>query len=1144
MELKNFFAQDDQGNALADATCYLYQRGTESLAAQLVKANGVTLDNPFSTDLNGLIQFAAPNGLYDIRVVKGARDFRLALQFNDVDDTRLAAEAAASRAEMAKDAAQLSAGIYVDIAAGLAATATSSNKYFNVPSPDSKEHLILYLNNSGVELELKRYPSTKAVETLQALPPRVVDIEEAYTEVAVREDFSRPRTSVFTADSGSFFGFAFQLQGLTATANYLDVHGHNVNANAKITLRIISRAVASLNSNAVPGTLAGDAVLQSHQYFAAEFLNTTSIQTLRLPYDEISISPDRIYFAEVKGLAEDGSPGSFGFGRAADSGAESVPLAGWYFSTILPGGTSVISTTARYSFTLGRLKKAMPAYALNDDFGVLQKDVEGIGALTLGSELQVFARWPAPLHFAGAGFSSWAFGVVPTSPKVDRIEVQVDELNYNANLTLDLWFRPIGSAYVGPPSAANGDVNALSKSYPVSDFGNTALTQVIELPFAEVTVPADNYLIIELRGLVAGGGAGRLGMGRFNNVTGITQIVRGYYRQGANGWLAIADTGLAATVAVRVFHHQLLLDGQKIVNLPQEESIVQLTELLTELRPAPRFSRTANNQFPATGNFKWWSAGFDGDNGVWDYLTLFNSIGLLSAATFELTLYRRATGYVGAPGSAGDTLIFQRVYTSTELNIISDVQDLMFTFDPVTTAVGETLVWVMKAFNADSASINIGMGRRDGESTAVQIQKGYYALSGTWLAVTTAGVTLASAAGAHVRAAKPPELPASGVEFDLVDGADVTLTVSGQSVIGEGFLTVAGVKTPISFTQAVTLPAAGSERFDLLVLNKSTRAVSLVAGTSRTGIDGIEYIPALPTGTLKLGVVLAKTALYVCSAAGFDGLMKIGREGEYIRLRERNRKALRKVAGKLVRGLPIKLAAYGDSIDAIQSVSGLGSVPYTANGATRDRPEYYFTNYAADTVAAIDRYDFGDGAGAVHCKEGRAWRLVEHLEQVYGSVVSYLNFGAGSTTSAATEFNGRWPERLAAVVAAAPDLAIISFGMNELGSTSTYDNVVAIAQALQAAGADVVIQGVPRINVAHGATVTTWRFTNAELERAALALGAAYVPSTWIADDRNLGGMGVPANALCATNKLTGYNHPGIYELKRYGESLVDLTGL
>ena len=77
MELKNFFAQDEQGNLLGGATCYLYARGTENLAAGLQAANGTALANPFTADATGLIQFAAANGLYDLRVVKNARDYRV-----------------------------------------------------------------------------------------------------------------------------------------------------------------------------------------------------------------------------------------------------------------------------------------------------------------------------------------------------------------------------------------------------------------------------------------------------------------------------------------------------------------------------------------------------------------------------------------------------------------------------------------------------------------------------------------------------------------------------------------------------------------------------------------------------------------------------------------------------------------------------------------------------------------------------------------------------------------------------------------------------------------------------------------------------------------------------------------------------------
>ncbi|VVN93288.1 hypothetical protein [Pseudomonas fluorescens] len=167
MELKNFVAQDEQGNALPGATCFLYARGTETLASGIVKANGIVLANPFTADGDGLIQLAAPNGLYDLRVVLGMRDYRLPVQFNDVTESVAAAEASANRAETARDVAEMSAGVFPTIAAGLAATAL--NHYFSVPSAESNEYLILYQNVAGGEIEIKRFPSTKAVSDIRKL---------------------------------------------------------------------------------------------------------------------------------------------------------------------------------------------------------------------------------------------------------------------------------------------------------------------------------------------------------------------------------------------------------------------------------------------------------------------------------------------------------------------------------------------------------------------------------------------------------------------------------------------------------------------------------------------------------------------------------------------------------------------------------------------------------------------------------------------------------------------------------------------------------------------------------------------------------------------------------------------------------------
>lgn len=164
MELKTYFAQDEFGNVLPDATCYLYQRGTENLIAGLLKPNGEGLTNPFKAGADGKTQFAVANGIYDLRVVSGARDYRVSVQSNDVTADVAAAAASANRAEAARDAAQLSSGIYPTIEKGL--LATGLDKYFSVPSADAKEYLILYRNSGGVAVESKRYPSVELVNDI------------------------------------------------------------------------------------------------------------------------------------------------------------------------------------------------------------------------------------------------------------------------------------------------------------------------------------------------------------------------------------------------------------------------------------------------------------------------------------------------------------------------------------------------------------------------------------------------------------------------------------------------------------------------------------------------------------------------------------------------------------------------------------------------------------------------------------------------------------------------------------------------------------------------------------------------------------------------------------------------------------------
>lgn len=167
MELKNFFAQDDQGNALPGAACYVYQRGTESPVVGLQKANGVSLLNPFKADEGGRIQFAAPNGLYDLRVVHGARDYRIPVQLNDLGEGIAAVRAAADRAEAARDISLQEAGSADSVEEGL--NKTTDGESFQVLSPGAGDYLITYLNQAGNAVELNRYPTANAVEGIRSL---------------------------------------------------------------------------------------------------------------------------------------------------------------------------------------------------------------------------------------------------------------------------------------------------------------------------------------------------------------------------------------------------------------------------------------------------------------------------------------------------------------------------------------------------------------------------------------------------------------------------------------------------------------------------------------------------------------------------------------------------------------------------------------------------------------------------------------------------------------------------------------------------------------------------------------------------------------------------------------------------------------
>lgn len=83
MEIKNYVAQDDQGNILPGAVCRVYIAGTSTLADPLIDVNGNPLGNPFDAGPNGLVQFGAADGEYDLVIAWGGRSQRIRVQCLD-----------------------------------------------------------------------------------------------------------------------------------------------------------------------------------------------------------------------------------------------------------------------------------------------------------------------------------------------------------------------------------------------------------------------------------------------------------------------------------------------------------------------------------------------------------------------------------------------------------------------------------------------------------------------------------------------------------------------------------------------------------------------------------------------------------------------------------------------------------------------------------------------------------------------------------------------------------------------------------------------------------------------------------------------------------------------------------------------------
>ncbi|NSZ06412.1 hypothetical protein G6M14_08570 [Agrobacterium tumefaciens] len=385
--------------------------------------------------------------------------------------------------------------------------------------------------------------------------------------------------------------------------------------------------------------------------------------------------------------------------------------------------------------------------------------------------------------------------------------------------------------------------------------------------------------------------------------------------------------------------------------------------------------------------------------------------------------------------------------------------------------------------------------------------------------------------------------PTSGIS-PVLPTLDQYLTDVTLVRVSDGATLVQGTDYVVYPDQgAVGLPASGtpfdvnytitghSQRYDMVSFNPTTKAVVVTKGGDRVR-DPDYYAAVAPAGNIPLyRAFITRYGVDLIPIMHHRRMLRDDLKSDYAARMAYNRSCLPKTLKSLRSGNAVKLIGYGDSITAI---GGGGIEP---DGAVRDMASW-ISGMPADTKATIPTYDGAGGLGA-HIRVGWNWILKAALEARYSSTITYLNFGWSGTTSANSGNNGLNPARLNRILSEGPALMVLAFGMNELGSTSTYANVVNIIQQAKAAGMEVIVLTPPRCNeIGRSAVYDGWRKTHDDLVLAAIDTASAYVSTFEIAGKGFEGAMARSPKSMCMQNL---YNHPWPLELAEIGRWLAQI---
>lgn len=357
---------------------------------------------------------------------------------------------------------------------------------------------------------------------------------------------------------------------------------------------------------------------------------------------------------------------------------------------------------------------------------------------------------------------------------------------------------------------------------------------------------------------------------------------------------------------------------------------------------------------------------------------------------------------------------------------------------------------------------------------------------------------------------------------------------------------IKGLVNTASFNVKVSYSGKKS-RVDVIYADPDTMALGIAAGTDR-GTDAIEYIPATPAGKVAIAraYVTVSDGVDILDLRRFQGFMPVGGEGAFLAWIETSRRRLPKIMQAMAAGRDIAFFVYGDSTGEI------GATPpgdyLLANGTGRDTLQYiYAGRYPSDTVAAIPLHDQGDTGGAIHAAIGPHFVMKAAIEANSASRVFIRNRSIGGTRTsndspggvpnlnATARRDALFADIDAQIAMGRHVVVYIPAGTNEMGLSITRGNLVSLATDIKARGADVLLTGLPifsRDGSTH--TLADWRETNRQIEQASEDTKSALIPTWMIADpEATIAALGIPWRAAGAAD---GNHHPGLYEMRRYGE--------